>query len=197
MQTAQKTIRRVTSGLVMLSVLGSSFTAAVEAAGPQGLPDGPLHLVRPYLALQTQEAPSSAPASASTGRLIAGGILGGAGGFLAGGAAALVPADSDCEDEGDDVGLCRAIWVFAGGSAVGAVGVPLGVHLANGRKGNLALSVLASVGIGALGIVGALSFEDSDAASLAILGALPVAQLASSIVIERRTGRSRASRRGQ
>lgn len=66
----------------------------------------------------------------------------------------------------------------AGGSAL----LPLGVHLANRGRGNLGLGLLSSLAMGGLGL--ALAHETNSAA---VMIPVPVAQIVSSILIERKT----------
>jgi hypothetical protein len=108
--------------------------------------------------------------------LALGGILGGAAGAFAGGIVGAKAADNceDCALEGLAYGL------VAGGSAA----LPLGVHVANGRRGNYGLSLLASLAIGGVGFGATLASHENG-----IMIAVPVLQLISSIVIERRTTR--------
>ena len=93
-------------------------------------------------------------------------------------AGALVGArltEHDC----DDCGLVGAVYgAVAGGSAL----LPLGVHVANHGRGNLGLSLLSSLAIGGVGL--ALAVESNSAA---VLIPVPVLQIVSSILIERKT----------
>lgn len=59
-----------------------------------------------------------------------------------------------------------------------------GVHLANRRRGNYALSLLASAAIGAAGVLAVDAANDGWP-----LISVPIAQLISSILIERATAR--------
>lgn len=111
------------------------------------------------------------------------GLLGGTAGFFAGG---LVGGNVACagDDHDDFCGLIGGFW----GAAVGtSVGIPLAVHLANGRRGNYGRSQLVSAGIAA-GLIGALLMaDDEDTAAAILLPVIPAAQILSSILIERRT----------
>ncbi len=76
---------------------------------------------------------------------------------------------------------------FVVGAPIGeSLLLPVGVHLANGRRGNLPLSLLASVGIAGAGIFAAVTAEDPY-----VLLSIPILQLAACTAIERSTGRSR------
>lgn len=124
----------------------------------------------------------------SAGRLIAGGSLG----LLAGGGAgALLGAllyNSSCS------GYCETSGIAAvAGAGLGTtIGVPLGVHLANDRRGSYPLSLLASIAIAGAGLGGIYLVEtiDSDAVVtagyVAIGVAVPLSQLGASVLIHRR-----------
>lgn len=83
------------------------------------------------------------------------GLAFGAAGFTAG---ALVGAGL----EGDCDGLSCADEAFLLGSAVGASGAGVGVHLGNGSRGNVWLTTLTSVGTG---MAGAAAGIDDDPGS--------------------------------
>ena len=112
--------------------------------------------------------------SADAGKMALGGVFLGAGGFLSGALIGDRFQRSPCEDciEG----------AFYGALVGESLAIPLGVHLANGRRGQVAPAVGASSGIGAAGVGAALLTDQ-----WGILLAIPVLQLASSIVIERHT----------
>ena len=115
----------------------------------------------------------------STPRLVVGGVLGGGVGLglgaLIGGA--LGGGDTLCGD--DPCGFAEAIFGAIGGEVAL---LPLGVHLANGRRGNYGLSLLASAGIAAGGLALAGGGDHGE-----VLAAVPVLQIVSSILIERGT----------
>jgi hypothetical protein len=120
----------------------------------------------------------------SEAKMAAYGALTGAAGLLLGG---LVGAAlSGDRDEADS-------WVNALEGAVigGTVGeslmLPVGVHLANDREGDLLLSMPASLAIGVAGAALARNI-DSKTKNLPILILTPLAQLVASIAIEKNTG---------
>jgi hypothetical protein len=82
-----------------------------------------------------------------------------------------------CED-------CGLEGLIYGGVAGGSTLLPLGVHLANGRRGNYGAALLASLGIGAAGLGVAIASQEG-----AVMLSVPVLQLVSSIAIERGTSR--------
>jgi hypothetical protein len=83
--------------------------------------------------------------------------------------------EHDCED-------CGLVGVVYGGIVGGSAFLPLGVHLANGRRGNFGLSLLTSLAIGAAGLGVAYATNEG-----AVMLPVPVLQIVSSILIERRT----------
>ena len=79
----------------------------------------------------------------------------------------------------EDCGLVGAVYgAVAGGSAL----LPLGIHIANHGRGNFGLSLLSSLAIGGLGL--ALASETNSAS---VMIPVPVAQIVTSILIERKT----------
>jgi hypothetical protein len=118
--------------------------------------------------------PSQRP---STVALLAGGLLGGAVGVFTGAVVGGKATEDDCED-------CVLEGVVYGGVAGGSALLPLGVHIANGRRGGYAKSLLASLAIGGAGLGAALAANEGG-----VLVVVPVLQLVSSILIERGTSR--------
>lgn len=113
---------------------------------------------------------------------MAAGLLAGTIGFFGGGlvGAKIDQASSNGYDEWD------GIYGFLVGAPIGeSLLLPVGVHLANGRRGNLPLAVLASIGIAGTGIALAASAGDAK-----ILVAIPIAQLLACTAIERSTSRN-------
>ena len=119
------------------------------------------------------QAPTHARAS---GWLLLGGVVGGAVGLVGGGLIGAAIESRDCE--GDFCGLGGFI---VGGMLGESVLLPLGVHLANDRRGDFGKAALISAGIAAAGI---LIISQTDQGI--VLYAIPVAQLITSIRIERR-----------
>lgn len=116
--------------------------------------------------------------------LVLGGVLGGAGGFFLGAAVgAGLGKASGCHDE----------WCGFTGAVLGAIvgeslGTPFGVHAFNNKRGQYAPSALASLGMAAFGLY--LLDEVPDSAE-SLVWTIPLAQLASSIYVERTTARPR------
>jgi hypothetical protein len=112
--------------------------------------------------------------------LVLSGVLGGAAGLVGGALAGARITQGDCED-------CGLVGGIYGGIAGWSTGIPLGVHLANGRRGKLLPSLLASLAIGGAGLGVAVAANRAD-----LLIPVPVAQLVTSILIERSTSEPRA-----
>ena len=99
---------------------------------------------------------------------------------------------------GFGLGYCIGSLIHGGPISVIGLGLaevtslPLGVHVANHRRGNYALDLLASAAFGAAGAAMAYEFGDGETThvvgyiSLAVIG-----QLVSTIVVERATERQR------
>lgn len=108
------------------------------------------------------------------GGSIVGGTVGVFGGMLAGVAAA-------------HMGTCMGSECSLGEALVGAVvgeaiGVAVGAHVGSSGRGNLAASMLSSVGIAA---AGALALSHPSRAAPAIAIAIPLLQLAAVLALER------------
>lgn len=109
--------------------------------------------------------------------------LAGAIGFFAGGfvGAEIDRAGSNGYEEWD------GLYGFVVGAPIGeALLLPVGVHLANNRRGNLPLSLLASIGIAGAGIFVAVAAEEPYA-----LLTIPILQLTACTAIEQSTSQSR------
>jgi hypothetical protein len=131
-----------------------------------------------------QVATPPAIENASAPRLLAGGIIGGAAGLLVGGAIGVMIGGNTCEDPGNP-DSCRAPEGFAIGVSLGmSTGIPLGVHIANRRKGPLLTSLAVSVAM-PLAVGAIAEIADEDRVYVALLIA-PFAQLITSVVIEKR-----------
>jgi len=130
-------------------------------------------------------APAAAPADApSTGRLVAGGLLGGAvGALVGGGAGAAIGGGRDCDAER---WVCALHGAMAGAAIGTSVGIPWGTHLAGGRRGPVVASTLASLAIGAAGVAVMRGSHYDPPWTPVALVATPVAQLVVSAALERR-----------
>ena len=114
----------------------------------------------------------------NTGGMVLGGLLLGAGGLFAGALLGDRMQSYPCEDciEG----------AFYGALVGESLAIPLGVHLGDRRQGQAGAALAASLGIGLLGLGAAAATDE-----WRLLLAIPVAQIASSIAIERRTALDR------
>ena len=107
--------------------------------------------------------------------MVVGGVVGGAVGFFAGALAGAKLTEHDCED-------CAFVGAIYGSVAGGSALLPLGIHVANRGRGNFGMSLLSSLAIGGAGLALASQFDDAG-----VMIAVPVLQIVSSILIERRT----------
>ena len=164
--------RRLGRTLAVLALVALPLTAQRQAA-PLARYGAP-HLPAPA-GLPSARAQASVPGMVLAG--VTSGAIGVFGGGLIG--SAVGGGNAICGD--DACGLEEAVY----GAILGeSVTLPLGVHLANRGRGNYGLSLLASVGIGALGILAVDATNDGWP-----LLAVPVGQLVTSILIERATSR--------
>lgn len=113
------------------------------------------------------------------------GLLGGGIGLVVGGLGGTVITDDRSSDSSDDLSFLSGMVV--GGTIGESLMLPLGVHLGNKRRGQLMPAMLASLAIGAGGVVLAIATEDQAPLPGVILALTPIAQLVTSIAIERST----------
>jgi hypothetical protein len=147
--------------------------------------------IAPPAALRTALPGAEAQTTATLERMIRYGVVGGAVGWV-GGALALGgplakanPFESDQLDDG--------LWtpgIVIGFEVGQAIGIPLAVHLANGRQGNLRASLAASTALAALGTL-LIWTDDFDAVlespgRQAVLIGIPIAQFVAAVHFERR-----------
>jgi hypothetical protein len=109
---------------------------------------------------------------------IIGGLIGGAAGLVAGGQIGYGIDSANCEG---DEWFCGIGGIIIGGTIGESIGLPLGVHLGNGRKGNFGKELFSSLGIAAGGMVLAVVTGEG-----AVLLTVPPVQLAVSLSIERK-----------
>lgn len=188
----------MTRGALLLlgGLLAAGLFPAAPAAAAQEAADltvrGRLAAVDLPAAPRSYAAAADVPAAraaadldvGTAARLSGAGILGGAVGFFGG--AYLGAWIADSRDDGlDDLDAIHGALI---GATLGeSTLLPVGVHLANGRRGNLWLSTLASVGL-AVGGVGLMEAAHWDAPAVPVIAvAVPLAQLATTIAIERAT----------
>jgi hypothetical protein len=122
--------------------------------------------------------------------LVLGGAAGAAVGMVSFGLIGALVGGNSCGHVGDP-GSCRGMENGLWGAAVGyTVGIPTGVHLANGRAGSLGPSLLTSAAIAGAGIAIGFGIGTDQSIAVAALSA-PIVQMVSSVIIERRTARRR------
>ncbi len=120
----------------------------------------------------------------SNTRMAAYGLLTGAAGFVVGG---LVGAALSGDRNDNDSWVEALQGAFVGGTIGESLMLPVGVHLANDRRGDLLWSMPASLAIGVTGaLIGRRTERTGKAWPVLIL--TPIAQLAASITIEKHTG---------
>jgi hypothetical protein len=140
---------------------------------------------RPLLMVADREP--AAQNQGSAGISVLAGLGLGLGGFAAGGLVGAVIA-SDCS--GGE--WCQLEGAFYGAAAGGTLGMALGVHLGNGRRGSLALDFLTGAAVWGAGIgIAAASDWDGTVSGVAFV-TVPIVQFVSTIVVERAIGRSRS-----
>ena len=111
----------------------------------------------------------------------------GLGGFFAGGLVGLA-LTSGCQ--GDD--YCGLEGFLIGAAVGGTLGMAVGVHLGNDRRGSFPLDFLTGAGIWGIGIGAAALTDWDDTATLIAAIGVPIVQLLGTVAVERATGRSRA-----
>lgn len=128
-----------------------------------------------------QPEPSTVPASV-------GAAIGlGAAGLLVGGLVGLGIA-SNCQGS-----YCQIPPILLGAEAGGAFGVALGAHLGNRGRGSLGLDCLVSAGVWGVGIVTlALSGGWEPPGTTIVAVAIPIAQVAATVLTEQLVGHARA-----
>jgi hypothetical protein len=117
--------------------------------------------------------PTGDPDDPDSGTLIFGGLLGGIGGMFVGAAFGASLGGEPC----DYCGLVEGLYGAAMGFGLGA---STGVHFGNQRQGSFGRSVLITMAIGAAGTLAAIETDKAE-----LLLAIPIAQIASAISIER------------
>jgi len=136
----------------------------------------------PFLHGSCRNRASARPCSRRPGS----GLLGWGVGAVAGHA-----IQGDCFDE-----YCGLEGIFYGGAAGGGMGLAVGAHLGNRRRGSFPLDVLTSGAVWGVGYALMSSFaNDGDGAGVVLTAImLPPTQLVATVLVERATGRSRAGR---
>lgn len=156
------------------------------AQGHPWAPGGPARLLAQEVSGPAQ-APEERSDEGSRWTSYGMGLAIGAAGFAIGAMIGTQFEDScqelECFDE--------AFWM---GSALGAVGAGAGVHLGNGSRGNIWLTLLTSVGIGMAGAGAAVAIDD-DPGSVIVAVSTVMVQMIATTEVERATGRSRARSR--
>ena len=168
------------TGLLLALVAGTVWSQRL----PPSVPSVRNHLARVAL-VPVQVAPEPgihSPLLAAAGL----GLLGWGVGAVAGHA-----IQGNC---GGD--LCELEGIFYGGAAGGGLGLALGAHLGNRRRGNFLLDLLASGAVwgAGYGLMSSSAGRGGDTGVVVTAILLPPTQLLATVLVERASGRSRAGR---
>lgn len=137
---------------------------------------------RAWSSVVPQPVPAVQPERRRSPELLAlGGVVGGGAGLVAG---ALAGAWLQGSKDPDCIDFCIGWEPIVGALAGEALGLALGVHLANGRRGSLPLGMLTSAGILTVGAIGGNNVPP-------MLLIVPVTQIIATVTVERRTERRR------
>jgi hypothetical protein len=121
---------------------------------------------------------------------VLGGALVGLGSWVAGG---IVGASigTNCDHD-----FCELEGFIYGAAAGGTLGLALGTHVGNRRRGNFALNVLTggAVWFASLGAYHALGADLGEEDAAAVWVVEPIAQFIATVVVERAVGRAREER---
>jgi hypothetical protein len=134
---------------------------------------------------RTSSFEATALMQVSTGRLVTGAVAGGAAGLLLGGAIGLMIGGNRCVDPGNPDSCSGLEGMVVGASLGMSAGIPVGTHLANHRRGRLLPSLAVSVAM-PLVVAGIAELADEDRV-YAVLLAVPIAQVVTSVMIEGRS----------
>jgi hypothetical protein len=121
----------------------------------------------------------------AVGDVVAAGMGLGAAGFLAGGLTAASFSRGCTSGE-----YCQLAAVFYGAAAGGTLGMAVGVHLGNRRRGNLALDFMTGAAIWIAGIAVVSSSDWDEGVTKIAFVAIPAGQLAGTVAVERAVGRA-------
>lgn len=166
-------------------VIGTLYLV-LWAPGHPWAPGGPTRLLAQEVS-EPAQAPKESSDEGSRWASYGMGFAIGAAGFT-GGALLGAALEGDCD------GFACADEAFLVGSALGAIGAGAGVHLGNGSRGNVWLTMLTSVGTGMAGAALAVGIDD-DPGSAIIAVSTVVVQMIVTTEVERASGRSRARAR--
>lgn len=160
---------------VAVLVIAAALSAPPRVAGQR--------LAPAYLGADLPTTSDSRPGAAGSrdGAMVLGGLAGGVVGFFAGGYAGAMAGGGNRVCGDDPCGLEEAIWGAAAGVSTF---IPLGVHLANGRRGSYGAELAASLVVGVVGL--GLAYNSNTGVPLLLV---PVGQIVTSMLIERAAAR--------
>ena len=117
-------------------------------------------------------------------------------GVLGWGIGALAGAGIESQSDGYSGDCCPYEGVLYGGATGGGLGLAIGAHIGNRRRGNFLLDILTSGAVWGAGYLLMRSFAaDGDYNGLAVTAViLPPVQFVATVLVERASGRSRAGR---
>lgn len=127
---------------------------------------------------------------ASAGSAVGAGIGLGLAGFLVGGLTGVAITHNCTGDE-----YCGLEGAFLGAAAGGTFGMALGVHLGNKRRGSFVLDFFTGAAVWGAGIAIASGSEWDNTTTTAAFVAIPIAQLVTTVLVERAVSRSRSAQR--
>jgi hypothetical protein len=182
-----RTALRAVAAAALLSLAALSPARAQRAAPPLAAlradPPAAAPAAPPVPALQEQGRP---PSQAT---LALGGIAGGALGTLAGAAAGFALETSLTQCHGGE--FCGVLGILVGGAAGEVLGIPLGTHVMNGRRGRYGEGVVVTLLVGLAGLGLATQMPEAGP----VMGvAIPAAQLIAAVAVERRSGAGKPPR---
>jgi hypothetical protein len=162
-------MRTLTTTLILIAAAGSALTGQRLPARLSPSPAASLQL-------------DAAPHDRFTVKDGAFTVLGGLGGGVVGGVLGGLLGRATCERSNYETGCLTGIGF---GALIGeSVGVGAGADAGNRFRGNLPLTVLASVGVAAIGLLADSPCRD-DSCHDAVLVAIPIGQLAAVTLLEK------------
>ncbi len=142
------------------------------------------HAQRLHTPLPSVPPPATVEEQGALGESVVGGLVLGGGGFLLGAGIASVVAQHCTSSE-------YCVWeaAFYGAAAGGTFGMAAGVHLGNGRRGNVLLDFLTAAAVWSTGIGITAASHWNNTVTYTAFVSIPIAQLAATIAVERALGR--------
>ncbi|MBA3578371.1 MAG: hypothetical protein H0W42_00135 [Gemmatimonadaceae bacterium] len=176
------------AALFTFLVFGFAPTVSAQRLAPVGI------VAQPTLTFAPLTSGPTSSTEGSAARALVGGVLGGAIGAVAlGFAAALINSSGpECSRNPDACSGGLVESLLTGGMVGHAIGIPVGAHLANGRRGKVATSLAVSGAVLLVELIAVNALVDerdlirSKPTLLGVLVVSPIVQLVSSVMIESR-----------